>query len=220
MLSGAKVMHNGQWVCLNEWGRAVAALRVRPEAIEIRGGLCVLSTKTMVDTMKKQGMYDCDHCGMPVEEWFKKALNRGEFGTSDWVAPADGPLSALAMQLSRDALGWSGGDDFCLACRAAAEYLHLFAADGIPEEFLCFCCRFAGRHVPKPGLWHEMLPEALGQVDEWEMEYKREPEEDEVDVGLDAVDLALPPEAVDLVLLDRTGGGGLRCSQHSYYSYR
>ena len=107
LLSGAKVMHNGQWVGLNEWGRAAAALRVRPEAIEIKGGLCVLSTKTMVDEMKK---YDndpgvpqcCQCCGMPLEEWFKSHLSKGEFGTRDWVAPADDPLSALAMQLSRD----------------------------------------------------------------------------------------------------------------------
>ena len=48
MPSGAKVMHNGQWVGLNEWGRAAAALRVRPEAIEIKGGLCVLSTPMCV----------------------------------------------------------------------------------------------------------------------------------------------------------------------------
>ena len=33
LLNGAKVMHNGQWVGLNEWGRAAAALMVRPEAI-------------------------------------------------------------------------------------------------------------------------------------------------------------------------------------------
>ena len=70
--SGTKVMHNGQWVGLNEWGRAAAALRVRPEAIEIKGGLCVLSTKNMLDAMKKQGRLvvqvqgDCDFCGMPV----------------------------------------------------------------------------------------------------------------------------------------------------------
>ena len=68
--SGAKVMHNGQWVGLNEWGRAAAALRVRPEAIEIKGGLCVLSTKTMVDALQNwrdtpEGDHDCDICVAP-----------------------------------------------------------------------------------------------------------------------------------------------------------
>ena len=78
LLSGAKVMHNGQWVGLNEWGRAAAALRVRPEAIEIKGGRCVLSTKMMVDAMKKQGTLlvhgDCDLCELPIEEWFNKCV--------------------------------------------------------------------------------------------------------------------------------------------------
>ena len=115
LLSGAKVMHNGQWVGLNEWGRAAAALRVRPEAIEIRGGLCVLSTKKMVDTMKKQGSLlvhgDCDLCGLPIEEWFNKGeLSEGEFGTYNWAAPAGDPLSALAVQLSRYELAWTGSD--------------------------------------------------------------------------------------------------------------
>ena len=52
LLNGAEVMHNGQWVGLNEWGRAAAALRVRPEAIEITGGHCVLSTKRMLDALQ------------------------------------------------------------------------------------------------------------------------------------------------------------------------
>ena len=153
LLSGAKVMHNGQWVGLNEWGRAAAALRVRPEAMQIQGGLCVLSTKTMVDAMKKPGILDCGVCGMPVEGWFKKSeLSEGELGTSGKL------LSAMEL--------CGGNDDLCLACWASAEYLHHPAADRIPEEYWRFCCRFAGRHVPKPGLWHEMVSEAFRQIDE------------------------------------------------------
>ena len=114
LLSGAKVMHNGQWVGLNEWGRAAAALTVRPEAIEIRGGLCVLSTKTMVDALQTvrgypEGEYDCDICGMEAEAWFfpesdHHPISDGEFGTRGWVAPADDPLDVLAMKLSRGEL--------------------------------------------------------------------------------------------------------------------
>ena len=107
---------------------------------------------------------------MQVEEWFKdRDLSEGEFGTYQWVAPADDPLSALAVQVSRDELAWRGGDNFCLACWASAEYLNDHpAADRIPEEYWRFCCRFAGRHVPKPGLWHEMLEAAymdFGELD-------------------------------------------------------
>ena len=60
--SGAKVMHNGQWVGLDEWGRAAAALRVRPEAIEIKGGLCVLSTKNLLDAMKENHILEEGIC--------------------------------------------------------------------------------------------------------------------------------------------------------------
>ena len=109
--SGAKVMHNGQWVGLNEWGRAAAALRVRPEAIEITGGHCVLSTKRMLDALQNwSGMEEvCDICCMEPEDWFSPPFHRpicdGEFGTRDWVAPADDPLSLLAQRISRE-LDW------------------------------------------------------------------------------------------------------------------
>ena len=79
----------------------------------------MLSTNKMLGAMKKNDIISsdiCDCCMVPVEEWFNKGvLNEGGFGTVDFVAPADDPLSALAMPLSRD-LNWSSGDYFCLAC--------------------------------------------------------------------------------------------------------
>ena len=110
LLSGDPVMHNGQWIGLDEWGRAAAALRVRPEAIEIRGGVCVLSTKTIVASMmENDSVYlkrgQCELCGMHVEEWVNFELNDGAFGTYDWVAPADDPLGVPAMRRPRPCAG-------------------------------------------------------------------------------------------------------------------
>ena len=133
----------------------------------------MLSTKGIVASMmENDSVYlkrgQCELCGMHVEEWFNLELRDGAFGTYDWVAPADDPLGVLAMRLSREELAWSGGNTFCLACWASAEYLWHNSPE--TEAYVRFFRRFAGRPVPKPGLWHELLLQAWTEADELEEE--------------------------------------------------